>query len=294
MTGIFGVTHDLSGRRIVVSETRELGQLLRMLEERGADTVPCPMIAIRDAPDTAPVEAWLGRFVKGTCDDLILMTGEGLRRLLGFARRLDLEPAVRVALAQTRKITRGPKPVRALREIGLAADIPADEPTTEGVISALKRHDLMGRRVGVQLYPGNANERLLKFLEDGGAEVDPVLPYVYVSEADDARVMAVIAEMAAGQIDAVAFTSAPQVRRFRDVARAFGREAELRQGLERSVVAAVGPIVAAELGALGVRVDVTPQDNTFFMKPLVRALAAALTERQSGSPNFNSDSFYEP
>jgi Uroporphyrinogen-III synthase HemD len=84
---------DLSGRRIVVPETRELGQLVRMLQERGADTVLCPMIAIRDAPDPAPVEAWLRRFAKGTCDDLVLMTGEGLRRLLGFARRFDLEPA---------------------------------------------------------------------------------------------------------------------------------------------------------------------------------------------------------
>jgi uroporphyrinogen-III synthase len=85
----------------VVPETRELGQLLRMLEERGADTVPCPMIAIRDAPDTAPVEAWLRQFARGTC--------EGLRRLLGFARRLDLESAFLIALAATRKITRGPK-----------------------------------------------------------------------------------------------------------------------------------------------------------------------------------------
>ena len=43
--------HDagISGRRIVVPETRELGQLLRMLEERGADAVPCPMIAIRES-----------------------------------------------------------------------------------------------------------------------------------------------------------------------------------------------------------------------------------------------------
>ena len=62
----------------------------------------------------------------------------------------------------------------------------------------------------MQLYPGNANERLLKFLEGAGAKADPVLPYVYASEADDARVMAVIAEMAAGQIDAIAFTSAPR------------------------------------------------------------------------------------
>ena len=163
------MTEELSGRRIVVPETRELGQLVRMLEERGADTVPCPMIAIRDAPDTAPVKAWLRRFAKGTCDDLVLMTGEGLRRLLGFARRIDLESAFIDALRLTRKITRGPKPVRALREVGLAADVPADQPTTEGVIAALERHDLTGRRVGVQLYPGNANARLLKFLESAGA-----------------------------------------------------------------------------------------------------------------------------
>ena len=276
------MTDDLSGRRIVVPETRELGQLVRMLEELGADTVPCPMIAIRDAPDAAPVEAWLRRFADGTCDDLVLMTGEGLRRLLGFARRIDLESAFIDALRTARKITRGPKPVRALREVGMAADMPADEPTTEGVIATLERHDLTGRRVGVQLYPGNGNERLLKFLKGARAQGDPVLPYVYASEVDDTRVIAVIAEMAAGQIDAIAFTSAPQVRRFRDVALAFGREAELRQGLERIVVAAVGPIVAAELDAIGVQVNITPRDNKFFMKPLVRELAAALKEKRKG------------
>jgi uroporphyrinogen-III synthase len=160
----------------------------------------------------------------------------------------------------------------------LAADLPADIPTTEGVIAVLERHDLTGRRIGVQLYPGNANDRLLKFLKGAEAEADPVLPYVYTSEADDARVIAVIAEMAAGRVDAIAFTSAPQVRRFRDVARAFGREAELRQGFERMVVAAVGPIVAAELDALGVQVNVTPRDNKFFMKPFVRELTATLTK----------------
>jgi uroporphyrinogen-III synthase len=270
------MTEELSGRRIVVPETRELSQLVRMLEERGAKAVPCPMIAIRDAPDPAPVEAWLRRFAKGTCDDLVLMTGEGLRRLLSFARRLGLEPAFINALGATRKITRGPKPVRALREIGLAADVAADEPTTEGVITALQRFGLNGRSVGVQLYPDNANERLMTFLKAAGADPDPVLPYVYASEADDARVIAVIAEMAAGRIDAIAFTSAPQVRRFRDVARMSGREVELLQGFERIAVAAVGPIVAAELEALGVQVDIMPRDNTFFMKPLVRELTAAL------------------
>jgi hypothetical protein len=39
---------------------------------------------------------------------------------------------------------------------------------------------------------------------------------------------------------------------------------------------------AAELAALGVRVNVTPRDNTFFMKPLVRELMAALTKEDKG------------
>src|SRR4029434_11346269 len=113
------MTEELTGRRIVVPETRELGQLLRMLGDGGADTVPCPMIAIRDAPDPVPINAWLHRFAKGTCNDLVLMTGEGLRRLLGFAQRLELEADFRVALAATRKIPRGPQPSPRLREIGL-------------------------------------------------------------------------------------------------------------------------------------------------------------------------------
>ena len=273
------MSEELSGRRIVVPETRELDQLVRMLEEHGAEVIPCPMIAIRDAPDAEPVAAWLRWFVKGTCDDLVLMTGEGLRRLLGLARRIDLEPAFLDALHATRKIARGPKPVRALREVGLDADIPADEPTTEGIIAAMRRLDLSGRSVGVQLNPGNPNRRLVDFIEAAGAAPYPVTPYVYVSEADDARVLAVIGEIAAGRIDAIAFTSAPQVRRFRDVARASGREAELRQGFERITVAAVGPIVAAELEDLGVQVNVKPQGDTFFMKPLVRELADALMKK---------------
>src|SRR4029453_13755041 len=101
------MTEELTGRRIVVPETRELGQLLRMLEERGAEPVPRPMSAIRDAPDPVPINAWLHRFAKGTCNDLVLMTGEGLRRLLGFAQRLDLEADFPVAVPATRKITGG-------------------------------------------------------------------------------------------------------------------------------------------------------------------------------------------
>jgi uroporphyrinogen-III synthase len=266
---------ELTGKRIIVPETRESALFVRMLEERGAECLACPMVAIHDASDPQPVADWLSRFIAAPCDDLILLTGEGLRRLVALAARGDRREAFIAALAKSRRITRGPKPVRALREIGLDNDLSADEPTSEGVIRLLSGLDLKGRRIGVQLYPDSAHGALLSHLKQAGASVDPVLPYVYASSAEDAAVVAAIDEMAAGKVDAIAFTSAPQVRRLGAVAEKSGRVEALREGLARVVVAAIGPIAAAEVEKLGVKPSVSPAGETYFMKPLARALAEA-------------------
>jgi uroporphyrinogen-III synthase len=127
------------------------------------------------------------------------MTGEGLERLVGFARRAGLRKAFLAALAGARKITQGPKPVRRLRALGLTPDIAAEPPTTAGIISSLSRENLTGRRVAIQLYPDNPSAELLNFLRAAEASPDPVLCYVYGSEAVDRRVIHVIEEMAAGR-----------------------------------------------------------------------------------------------
>jgi uroporphyrinogen-III synthase len=266
----------LRGRRIALPETREAEQLARMLEEQGAETVSCPLVAIIDAADPAPLAAWLHRFIALECHDLILLTGEGLRRLRAFAVRSGLEQPFIAAVAQSRTITRGPKPARALRELGLAPKLRAAEPTTDGMIVLLSQHELRGRRIGVQLYPGAAS-RLVDFVRDAGADPDPVLPYQYASQAEDEKVAALIDQMAAGHIDVIAFTSAPQVRRLFAVARTENREPTLRSALQRTTIAAIGPIVAAELGRRGVKAAIMPRD-TYFMKPLVSAIVAALVD----------------
>jgi uroporphyrinogen-III synthase len=263
----------LSGRRIALPETRELDRLARMFEEQGAETIRCPLVAIRDAPDTAPVRDWLMRL---PFDDLVLFTGEGLRRLHGFAQRCDLEPVFLDALRTARKTTRGPKPERALRELGLKSDLRAEEPTTDGLIATLSAIDLRGRRVGVQLYPGNPNTRFTDFLRQAGAEPDPVLPYVYASAADDEKVVELIDRMADRAIDAIAFTSSPQVKRLFEVAAAARREKALATALQEIQVGAVGPVVAEELRRRGVEVAITP-DHSYFMKPLVSAIVAAFS-----------------
>lgn len=264
---------SLLNKRIAIPETRELDLLARMLEQEGARVIRCPLVSILDVPDPLPVEAWLRRAAAGQFHDVVFYTGEGVRRLLGFADRAGLKHAFIAALARTRKITRGPKPVRALREVGLQSDLPAIAPTTDGVVASLSSVDLAGRVVGVQLYGQEPNRQLFAFLEERGAIPDPVAPYVYAPKSDEAHVQALVADMAAGAVDIIAFTSSPQVKRLLEVARDHGLVGEMRDGLARTGVVAVGPVVAGELARADIRVDVTAP-APFSLKPLVRAIAS--------------------
>jgi uroporphyrinogen-III synthase len=263
----------LAHRRIAVAESRELDLFAALLERRGAQVLRYPLVQIVDAPDPGPILAWMQRFAAGGCDDLILLTGEGLRRLL---RCIDQhEPALRApflaALARVRKITRGPKPARALRELGLQSDLPAEVPTTPGLITLLRPLPLRDRRVGVQLYGTEVNLPLVDFLLAAGAQVFTVAPYRYVDQASDAAVQELLRRLREGSIDAIAFTSKAQVERLFRGANA----EEVRTALARTAVAAVGPVVAESLGAYGVDVGVMPA-GSWHLKPLVAALGELL------------------
>jgi len=263
----------LAGRVVAVPETREIDIFAAMLERRGAQVVRCPMVAIRDAPDPAPTLQWSRELATGSFDDLILLTGEGLRRILSCIDRNEplLREAFVAALAGVRKITRGPKPARALRELGMKPDIAAERPTTDGVISSLQPHDLKGRRFGVQLYGTEPNRPLVEFLESAGAKVSTVAPYVYADAADDAAVLDLLKQLQAGQVDAIAFTSTPQVERLFAVAPAQAVSA----ALANTLVAAVGPVVAETLHKHGVQARLMPEES-FFLKPLTSVLEDAL------------------
>src|SRR5262249_59120666 len=124
------MTLPLQGRTVALAEGRQLEELAQMLEKEGAQAFRCPMLSILDAPNPGPVLAWLRELIAGRLDYVVLFTGEGVRRLLGFAEREGLRDAAVAALGKARTVTRGPKPVRALKEIGLAPSVVADMPTT--------------------------------------------------------------------------------------------------------------------------------------------------------------------
>jgi uroporphyrinogen-III synthase len=218
------------------------------------------------------------RCLESPFDDFIILTGVGIRRLRGFADRLGLEAQWIESLRGMRKLARGPKPGRALQELGLKPELQAAMPTTEGVIVTLDTLDLHNRRVAVQLYGEDPNARLMQYLSGRGIVADSVAPYRYASQSEDARVEALIARLAAGEIDAIAFTSSPQYRRLVEVAEEQGLREQLSAGLARTLVAAVGPVAAEAMAKDGVRVDMIPEDS-FFMKPMVTRLSEILNEK---------------
>jgi uroporphyrinogen-III synthase len=269
----------LNGYRILILETREEAQFSRLLVEQGADVLQCPMFAIHDAVDPAPVEAWIRRAIQRPFDDLVLLTGEGLRRLMKLATRIGIEKDFVAALGKPRTFTRGPKPGRALREIGLEPQMTTEQPTSEGVAEMMSRVDLTGHRVGLQLYPDKDHGALIGAITAQGAEVDTVLPYVYDIKAADANIVNAIDEMANGRVDAIALTNLGQIRRLIETARAHGWEDKLRDGLAQTPIASVGPAVSDELKSHGLSADISPANDAYFMKPLISAMAVELAKK---------------
>ena len=273
----------LAGCTIAVPESREIELFAALLERRGARVIRCPLVAIHDAPDPAPVLEWSRQLAAGALDDLILLTGEGLNRILSCIEQHD--PSLRAQfiaeLGRVRKITRGPKPAKVLRELGMKADIAAEQPTTAGIIAGLQALDLRRRRVGVQLYGTDPNRPLIDFLESNGAVVSTVAPYVYADAADEQAVRTLIRQLREGGVDAIAFTSSSQIERLIGIA----SEEGARAALANTLVAAVGPVVADTLRRHGMDARLMPAES-FFLKPLTSALEEALGGR--GRPPVSS------
>ena len=265
----------LAGKVVAVPEARQLDVLANLLERRGAAVLRCPLVSIVDSPDETGVVGWIERLVATPTDLVVFYTGEGVQRLVGFARRSGHEHAFLSALARTPKLTRGPKPKRALKALELESEYSATEPTTVGMIETANGIGTQLRRVALQLYSQDQDRQLAHYFEQRGAAVDAVAPYAYASNADDERVAALIGELETGRVDAIAFTSKAQVHRLLELAQKRGLEAALRSGFARTKVAAIGPVVAAELEGARIRVDAMPEDS-YSMKPLVTSVCELL------------------
>ena len=270
------MTRPLQDLTIAILEHRLTREFSTLLERFGASVYACPLLEERPVENREELEDFVRQLAAGKFDVMIFLTGVGARFLVSAAESIGLKEEFLQGLNKMTVVVRGPKPVAALRQFGVRVDVIPENPTTEGVIEALRIRDLQGRRVGIQLY-GTPNPQLVSALEGKGAAVTPVQVYAYGAAADPKAVQALITKILNGEVRAIAFTSAPQVRMLFDFAQQLGQSEALANKLRTSVViASIGEVTGRALAEQGLVAKIVPSQSK--MGVLAQAVADYFSE----------------
>jgi uroporphyrinogen-III synthase len=253
------MTQPLEGITVAILEHRFTKEFATLFERFGATTDACPLLEEKPVENREQLQAFVRRVVSGYFDAMIFLTGVGARFLISEAESIGVKNEFLAALEKLTIVVRGPKPVAALRQFGIRVDVTPDNPTTEGVIEALRNRDLEGLRVGIQLY-GTPNPQLVTALEAKGAKVTPVQVYAYGAAADSTAVGALIERILDGRVQVIAFTTAPQVRLLFDFAGQLGVTETLGKALGGSIViASIGEVTSRALKEKGLTARIVPR-----------------------------------
>src|SRR5215475_3982698 len=129
---------DFGGMRVVAFESRMAAETARLIERNGGHPIVAP--AMREVPlDDNPAALDLAtRILAGQIDIAIFLTGVGVRALFQVMETRHQRPVLVAALGRIITVVRGPKPLAALRELGLQPTLEAPEPNTwRELLSAL-------------------------------------------------------------------------------------------------------------------------------------------------------------
>jgi uroporphyrinogen-III synthase len=251
----------LTGLRVVSFESRRSAEVAELIRNHGGTPMQAPSMREIPLADQHEALAFGEALVGGSFDILILLTGVGTRLLITtLATRRPREEVV-AALRRLTLVCRGPKPIAALKEVGLVPTLAVPEPNTwRDLLSALDGAlPIAGTRVAVQEY-GARNEELLAGLRERGAQVATVPVYGWALPEDTAPMRAAIERLVAGEVDAVLVSSATQIDNVFHVAAEIGAADALREALrKRTVVGSIGPITTAALQHHGVEPDLQPE-----------------------------------
>jgi uroporphyrinogen-III synthase len=249
-----------AGLRVAAFESRMAEQMMQLIERYGGRPLVAP--SMREVPleENADVLCFGERLLAGEFHMVILLTGVGTRFMLKVLDTRWPRAQMVAALGKTTTVVRGPKPLAVLRENNLQPTIAVPEPNTwRDLIKALDGigRSLKGMSIAVQEY-GVPNVELLKALEARGAIVTRVSVYQWKLPEDTGPLTAAVRALMQGEADVVLFTNAVQVDHVMQMAERLGGADRLRAAVSRTVVSAVGPIVAERLRSYELPVDFEP------------------------------------
>jgi uroporphyrinogen-III synthase len=243
----------LEGCTIVIAVDRRSGELAAALERHGAAVRTAPALTIVPHIDDEALIARTQELIADPPDVVVASTGVGFRGWMEAADEAGLLDKLHAVLSRAQIVARGPKARGAIQQAGLTADWVAESETSTELGEYLLAESVRGRRIAVQ-HHGSGADGLDELFEDNGADVVSLTVYRWGPPPDEAVVRRSVAATAAGEVDAVLFTSAPGAAEW--LAAAHREEvlddviARARSG--RVLMAAVGPITAGPLERLGI------------------------------------------
>lgn len=242
----------LRGKRVAVLESRLGRELSDLVAGRGAEPFHAPALA--ELPDLDPqaIAALLESLQERPAKLAVFQTGVGTRALFAATDSLGLTQGFLSLLKGMTVAVRGPKPTGALRQRGVHIDRSAADPfTTRELLDCLDDVPVKGARVIVQRY-GSANRELDAALEARGAEVIEIPTYRWSLPPDITPLAELIGRLERGEMDAVLFTNAEQVRNLVAVSKTMNKD--VQGALNRTFVASIGPVASAALREAGVKI----------------------------------------
>lgn len=253
----------LAGLRVLSLESRRAAEMAKLIANHGGQPMVAP--SMQEVPLESNREAleFVRTLVEGGLDMVILLTGVGTRALTRLAETVHSREQFVAALRQVTIVARGPKPVAALKELGVPANVAAPEPNTwREVLRVLdERSDsfpLRGRRIAVQEY-GASNPELLAGLAERGASVTRVPIYEWALPDDTGPLRAAVAAVVRGEVDIALFTTSVQVIHLLRIAKELGSEEALLRSFARIAVGSIGPVTSEALREHGLPVDFEPE-----------------------------------
>jgi uroporphyrinogen decarboxylase len=252
-------TPNFAGLRIFAFESRMAAETASLIERFGGRATVVP--AMREVPlqDNYAAFEFAARLLSGQIDLAIFLTGVGVRELFRVIETRYARDQLVSAMAAVVTVARGPKPVTALRQLGLEPTVTIPEPNTwrEILSSVCESVQLEGKSLAVQEY-GVSNRDLIAGLEARGALVFPVPVYRWALPEDRGPLRRAACAIAQREAEVVLFTSSGQVTNLMQLADAAGMGAEMRGRMAAIVVGSIGPVCSQELRVHGIEPDFEP------------------------------------
>ncbi len=251
---------NFNGLRVAAFESRKADEISRMIAKFGGQPHVSP--SMREVPlDENPAAVdFAHKLITGQVDCAIFLTGVGFRHLLAAVEKHVERDRYLNALADIITIARGPKPVVAMKEVGLTPTHRVPEPNTwRDLLTTIDQHvPVANQTVGLQEY-GIPNRSLIAGLEARGARVVSVHVYNWDLPADTGPLEQNVRALAAGELDVVLFTSAHQVVNVLRMAERLGVTQQVCDSLRTTVVASIGPTTSEMLRDHELPIDLEPE-----------------------------------